>query len=594
MQRGVDTAIQVCALCLKPGLLQDSHVIPNFSIRRLRFDSPSGYVRSTSSINRRDGAKPVAKLLCGECEQRFSRLETEFANLVYHPLRQSETAEFKCTDKVHGFAASLAWRAIHHEVAAAEGNYDVSTYDWHGYDDLRLAEMVLREALLNSTACPDWIEHHLLQMSAGNTILPEILRLTQRAVGLWIAPRPPRSYIVSLLGVGIVVVSILRSGSTDAPWPTPTRLVDGAIVRPGTEYFDALFLAHLKTKADEADAAFGAMSDKQQQKVQDAAQQTSHLSIWRSIPTMEMMTEQAISQGHIKPNEAVTTCELCWTIMVAPKDKVLAMRSAAPKGQRMWIVCHTCGEHVSALDPVSLLQHALVMIARHNGNKLDVDLDAELRAVHVEFWKGRHTVYDPSGRGLTCRKQLRVSSRPTFNGASVVFCSQCGSSNFVRARFCSSCLTALTKENLLSNPVGESVPQQNRNGRVTVSNNSNDIANSGTFPMQLSDATYEWNGKVLYNNGYDHFVLDLWHPEKCPARVFSPPTPLGAICVALPRLPQRKSVLGGDVRPRETPRPIYERSDCLRIGRGCSTRWHLAHEIFQLGLAFRDRAAFHV
>lgn|GEM_PF-6864644 len=38
-------------------------------------------------------------------------------------------------------------------------------------------------------------------------------------------------------------------------------------------------------------------------------------------------------------------------------------------------------------------------------------------------------------------------------------CPQCGSSNALDARFCSSCGAALTGEPVLSNPVGESVPQ---------------------------------------------------------------------------------------------------------------------------------------
>jgi len=45
---------------------------------------------------------------------------------------------------------------------------------------------------------------------------------------------------------------------------------------------------------------------------------------------------------------------------------------------------------------------------------------------------------------------------------------------------------------------------------VTVSNNYKDDANSGTFPLTVADSTYEWNGKIIYNNAYDHFILDRY------------------------------------------------------------------------------------
>lgn len=45
---------------------------------------------------------------------------------------------------------------------------------------------------------------------------------------------------------------------------------------------------------------------------------------------------------------------------------------------------------------------------------------------------------------------------------------------------------------------------------ATISNNYNDAANTGTFPLKVSDATYEWNGAVSHNNGYDHFIIDRY------------------------------------------------------------------------------------
>ena len=45
---------------------------------------------------------------------------------------------------------------------------------------------------------------------------------------------------------------------------------------------------------------------------------------------------------------------------------------------------------------------------------------------------------------------------------------------------------------------------------MNVSNNYGDEYTAGTFPLQITDSTFEWNDNVAYNNGYDHFILDRY------------------------------------------------------------------------------------
>ena len=90
-----------CKLCGNSGLLKESHIIPDFYIRGLEYDSPTGskgiqqpfsILLSTDS-NLKGGAKQRGYwekvvglkeyLLCGDCEQKFSEYEAYARNLFY-------------------------------------------------------------------------------------------------------------------------------------------------------------------------------------------------------------------------------------------------------------------------------------------------------------------------------------------------------------------------------------------------------------------------------------------------------------------------------------------------------------------------------
>jgi hypothetical protein len=45
---------------------------------------------------------------------------------------------------------------------------------------------------------------------------------------------------------------------------------------------------------------------------------------------------------------------------------------------------------------------------------------------------------------------------------------------------------------------------------VDVSSSSANSMDAGSFPVDVADANYQWNGNVAYKNGYTHFVLDRY------------------------------------------------------------------------------------
>jgi hypothetical protein len=84
--------INLCRLCGATKALQESHILPGFVYRWMKETSATGYLRFGQQPNLRvqDGLK--RHLLCRDCEQRFNRWETQFANQIFHPMTQGDTA----------------------------------------------------------------------------------------------------------------------------------------------------------------------------------------------------------------------------------------------------------------------------------------------------------------------------------------------------------------------------------------------------------------------------------------------------------------------------------------------------------------------
>jgi len=86
----------ICALCKSDTSRQESHIIPHFVFERIKNNSPTGYLRGglvDVDLRRQDGDK--AKLLCGDCEQRFSPAEREFAERIFTPYHESGMTSFE-------------------------------------------------------------------------------------------------------------------------------------------------------------------------------------------------------------------------------------------------------------------------------------------------------------------------------------------------------------------------------------------------------------------------------------------------------------------------------------------------------------------
>ena len=101
--------IGTCALCGDTAVLVESHVIPAFVARWIKDTSATGFLRDFHQPNRRIQDFRTVRLLCQQCEGRFSVAEGKFARFLFGPFHAGRT-RFQYDDWLLYFAVSLAWR----------------------------------------------------------------------------------------------------------------------------------------------------------------------------------------------------------------------------------------------------------------------------------------------------------------------------------------------------------------------------------------------------------------------------------------------------------------------------------------------------
>jgi hypothetical protein len=104
--------MEICALCLEEKALVESHVIPAFVVRFLKDTSATGYIRDPLNPNRRLQDAPTKKLLCTECENRFSKWERTFSRESFPEIQEENFKGFQYSADLLKFAVSLSWRVL--------------------------------------------------------------------------------------------------------------------------------------------------------------------------------------------------------------------------------------------------------------------------------------------------------------------------------------------------------------------------------------------------------------------------------------------------------------------------------------------------
>ena len=148
-----------CALCREESDLELSHIIPKFVFRKIKMNSPTGYMRifNNPDLRIQDGDK--LELLCGSCEDRFSTAETDFANKIFHPYQDSNIQDFIYDSWMNYFITSVNWRTLYLDLIGfvKDGNIKME------YVEILIdAEKTMRDFLLGKRLDLSNIENHIL------------------------------------------------------------------------------------------------------------------------------------------------------------------------------------------------------------------------------------------------------------------------------------------------------------------------------------------------------------------------------------------------------------------------------------------------
>ena len=107
--------MKCCRLCCnKYETLRESHIVSKMFYNAIKKNSITGIMRQASepNVGVQDGLK--IPLLCGNCEELFSKYETRFSNEVYtQTIKNNGEIQFDSRqDYISYFLLSIAWRVI--------------------------------------------------------------------------------------------------------------------------------------------------------------------------------------------------------------------------------------------------------------------------------------------------------------------------------------------------------------------------------------------------------------------------------------------------------------------------------------------------
>lgn len=229
-----------CALCKSDKPLVKSHIIPQFVFDRIKKNSPTGFLRRvflTPNKREQDGDKP--KMLCIDCEQRFAKVEKDFAEKVFEPYHESGTTSFTYGSWLSYFICSVNWRTLHLD--------NIGFHSMKKWPDSVLcvlddAETILADFLLEKRSDIGNMENHILPMfeitgasPELNDIEPNFLFRVNAFDYSFFDAGLDGFYVFANLA-GVLIFTVIRKSKNDVWKNTMVQLGGGVIKQPPVEH----------------------------------------------------------------------------------------------------------------------------------------------------------------------------------------------------------------------------------------------------------------------------------------------------------------------------------------------------------------------
>lgn len=229
-----------CALCKSDKPLVKSHVIPQFVFDRIKKNSPTGFLRGVFlKPNKREQDGDKLKMLCIDCEQRFSKAEKVFAEKVFEPYHESGTTSFTYGPWLSYFISSVNWRTLHLDNIGFHSKKKWPDSVLCVLDD---AETILADFLLEKRLDIGDMENHVLPVFEITGASPELndiepnflFRISAFGYSFFVAGLDGFYVFANLAGV--LIVTVIRKGKNDV-W-------ENTLVQPGGGFIEQPPLQH--------------------------------------------------------------------------------------------------------------------------------------------------------------------------------------------------------------------------------------------------------------------------------------------------------------------------------------------------------------
>lgn len=255
-------------MCRNQAELRLSHVVPAFVYRWLRDSSGNGYIRSSQSPNRRVQGGPQEHWLCADCESRFGRVETTFANQLFHPYLVASGQRFRYGEWLLQFCTSVSWRVL---------QYHLSRDNNGGLDpvavvQIRQAEAAWRAFLLGEAPHPGRFRQHLIPLdgieSAAFNLPPNINRYLMRAIHIDMCHGDETLFVYSKLGRFLVLGFVNEPNPNQ--WSGSRVNANQGTVEPRRYTFPTAFRDYLIGKTNSTSSSLASVSDRQGRRIDEA------------------------------------------------------------------------------------------------------------------------------------------------------------------------------------------------------------------------------------------------------------------------------------------------------------------------------------
>ncbi len=163
--------IMLCRLCNANEAIENSHVIPRFVFRSIKSDSPTGFLRSRRTPNRREQDGDKQPLLCQDCEGKFSVAENEFARNIFIPFHEKDQDQFSYGPWLHYFLTSLAWRTLVLDLPDFDADRTIMPSLLKPF---RVALRTMQAYLCGATHLGGLIRHHAIVWTGGDECTPQL------------------------------------------------------------------------------------------------------------------------------------------------------------------------------------------------------------------------------------------------------------------------------------------------------------------------------------------------------------------------------------------------------------------------------------